>query len=397
MRMKQSLCKIVLLLILLSFCSCSHFAHHPPRVIETPSFMQWAASSPLPRTIAILPFSNDTNVQGINELMRKSFYEYFSVKPFYDVEMEEIDEAIKSVLEKSEGKDIYALPSAELGKQLKCDALVYGRVITLKKMFLLLYSQLLLEAEVKIVDARSGKELWKHTLTKKFREGDIPTGPVGVVLITMKAGSKLRKSRMNKDIDAFCREFVSIIPEVRPTLASKSEEPCEIQVASFKLKEGALTTSSQLSQQGYKSFVREVPRNGEILYRVMVGPFASRKEAARSHEKLKREFDFLTPLVVREAASNSSAIRKGVEERYDLKVASFKLEEGAHLISSKLSQHGYKPFLKIENTNGALWYNVMLGPYASKEEAVHHQVQLQEEFRFLNPIIVSSEKEFMKN
>ena len=74
-----------------------------------------------------------------------------------------------------------------------------------------------------------------------------------------------------------------------------------------------------------------------------------------------------------------------------MQVASFKLKEGALYISSKLDKHGYKPFLAKENNNGEIWHRVMVGPFASRKEALYQQVKLKKEFIFLSPIVVKSE------
>jgi hypothetical protein len=41
-----------------------------PRVIETPSFKKWVSSSDTPKVIAILPFTNETEVEGLDRLAR---------------------------------------------------------------------------------------------------------------------------------------------------------------------------------------------------------------------------------------------------------------------------------------------------------------------------------------
>ena len=51
----------------------------------------------------LLPFTNETEVEGLDKLARESFYEYFSVRPFHDVEIEETDEIIR-MLENAEEK-----------------------------------------------------------------------------------------------------------------------------------------------------------------------------------------------------------------------------------------------------------------------------------------------------
>ena len=73
-----------------------------------------------------------------------------------------------------------------------------------------------------------------------------------------------------------------------------------------------------------------------------------------------------------------------------MQAASFTMEEGASIISSELSQRGYKPFLTTANSNGEIWHNVMLGPFTTRREAEHHQVKLKKQFSFLDPIVLKS-------
>lgn len=162
------------------------------------------------------------------------------------------------------------------------------------------------ETEIRIVEARSGKELWKYSLTKRFHEGGVPTDPFGVIPAAIRTTYSLRESKRNRDLDTFCKDFVSRIPDIRYIQARSTEELCNVQLASFKLKEGALHIFSKLSQHGYKPFLRKAHNNDEIWYRVMVGPFVSREEAMRYRVKLSKEFTFLNPIVVRHANSHSS-------------------------------------------------------------------------------------------
>lgn len=378
---------MVLLLLLFFILSCSHFT---PKVIETPSFKKWVSSSDTPKVIAILPFTNETEVEDLNQLVRGSFYEYFSIRPFHDIEINEIDEIVNG-LEDTEGKGFHKIPPQKLGEFLRCDALVYGKVKRFKRIFLLIYSQMLIETEIRIVEAVSGKEIWKHTFAKRFHEGGVPTGPFGVIPTAIRTTFSLRESRRNRDIDAFCKDFVSRIPEIQYMQARGTEEFYDVQLASFKLKEGALHISSKLDQHGYKPFLRDVLNNGEIWHRVMIGPFSSRREAEHYQLKLKREFSFLNHIVVMDKNSDNIGVKKDSLEFCDLQLASFRLKEGALHISSRLRQNNYKPFLRKTNNNGKLWYRVMIGPYTSRKEALHHQIKLKNEFNFLNPIIVSNE------
>lgn len=220
------------------------------------------------------------------------------MRPFHGVEIEETDEIIR-MLENAEEKKFHKIPPKKLGEYLQCDALVCGRVTRFKRIFLLIYSQMLIEAEIRIVEAQTGKEIWKHTLTKRFHEGGVPTGPFGAIPAAIRTTYGLRKSKRNKDIDVFCKGFVRCIPKIQHIHVRRIDKLYEVQLASFKLKEGALHISSKLSQQGYKTFLKEVQKNSEIWHRVMVGPYVSRKEAVRYQTKLKKEFIFLSPIVVK--------------------------------------------------------------------------------------------------
>lgn len=297
----------VLSLLLLSFsASCSRFT---PKVIETPHFKKWTSSVDAPKTVAVLPFANETELEDLDQLVRESFYKHFSVRNFFDIEIEDIDEIIR-MLEEAEGKDFHNISPKKLGEFLRCDALVYGRVTRLKKIFLLIYSQMHIEAEIRIVEAQSGKELWRHTFSKRFHEGGVPGSPFGVIPAAIRTSYSLRESKRNRDIDAFCKDFVSCIPEIRHIQAARINEICEVQLASFKVKEGALTISSTLCQHGYKPFLRKVSNDDEIWYRVMVGPFVSREEALRYKVKLEKEFNFLNPIVVKSEKSNGLSIKQ---------------------------------------------------------------------------------------
>ena len=294
MVVKEYFYAMVSLLLVFFSASCSHFT---PKVVETPRFRKWISSDDAPKIVATLPFTNETEIGNLDQLVREGFYKHFSVRNFFDIEIKEVDGIIE-VLKEVEGRDFHSLSPRELGEFLRCDAVVYGRITKFKRIFLLIYAQMLIEAEIKIVEAESGNELWKHTFSKRFHEGGVPTGPFGVIPAAIRTSYSLRESKRNRDIDVFCKNFVSLIPETQHIQTRKIDELCELQLASFKMQEGALTISSTLHQQGYKPFLRKIDVTGEIWYRVMLGPFVSRREALRYQLKLKREFNFLNPIVL---------------------------------------------------------------------------------------------------
>ena len=84
MVVKKCFDTMVSLLLFLFIVSCSHFT---PQVVETPQFEDWMSSGDTPKIVATLPFTNETEVEGLNQLVRESFYKHFSVRNFFDVEI----------------------------------------------------------------------------------------------------------------------------------------------------------------------------------------------------------------------------------------------------------------------------------------------------------------------
>ncbi len=376
---------IALFMAALFASSCTH----TPKTIETPAFKEWLSISDTAKIVAVLPFTNETKAEDLPVLVRHGFYEHFSTKSFFDVELKEID-AILNVINTTEGKNVDDFTPQELGRLLRCDALVYGSVTKFRRTFLLIYSQMVLETKVRIVSTQTGNELWRHTHYKRFHEGGVPTSPFGVIPATVRTTYGMRKGRRNKEIDAYCKELASCIPEVHYPHPGTIDELWEVQVASFTRKEGASTLSSQLSHHGYKPSLREIKWNDDTWYRIALGPFITREDAVRYQQKLMKEFTTITPLVVKSRDSTTVTQGQAAAETCEIRVVSFTLKEGAQTISAKLSRHGYKPFITTTTTDGAIWYNVMVGPYPSRDEALRHQVQLQEEFTFFSPVIVTS-------
>jgi hypothetical protein len=125
-------CSYTLLPFFLTFflTACTH---SPPKVVDSPSFKNWASTGDTQKVIAVLPFINETKTEDLNLLVREGFYEYFSVRLFHDTEMYDTDATI-TLLTQSETPDISTITPKELGRALNCDALVYGKVKSFKRV-----------------------------------------------------------------------------------------------------------------------------------------------------------------------------------------------------------------------------------------------------------------------
>ncbi len=145
----------------------------------------------LPRIVAILPFQNETEEVELANKVRKAFYNHFSSKAYTEIKLPIVDEKVIQ-LEKSSGKKLYELKPGEVCDVIGCDGLVYGKVIDFKKVYALVYSQLSVEAEVWMVNAKTGKEVFRIRESVKFHEGGVPISPLGAIMTAISTALNLR-------------------------------------------------------------------------------------------------------------------------------------------------------------------------------------------------------------
>ncbi|HOS60072.1 MAG TPA: DUF799 family lipoprotein, partial [Syntrophorhabdaceae bacterium] len=167
--------------------------------------------STLPRVIAIMPFQNETEEKGLAEKIRKAFYNHFSSKPYTDIELSVID--AKSVqLEKSSGKSVVQLHPKEVCDAIGCDGIIYGKVTDFKKVFAIVYSQLSAEAEVWMVNAKTGKEVLRIKEDATFHGGGVPMSPLGAVMTAISTAMNLRDIQQVRMINELSHKLNEKIP-----------------------------------------------------------------------------------------------------------------------------------------------------------------------------------------
>jgi len=136
-----------------------------------------------PRRIAILPFVityayDLTQGQDIpashrlgRDLFRKTFYHAFATYGYEDVKLSEVDEKLTKAWGPIEdGQWRTASPQA-LGSALGADALIYGEVERAMHFSTPLYTETSLMATLRMVDARTGDELWRQKVQAAERGG----------------------------------------------------------------------------------------------------------------------------------------------------------------------------------------------------------------------------------
>ncbi len=175
------------------------------------------------------------------------------------------------------------LSPVELGKLLRADFLIYGKVLRTQRLFFILYSQLSLDVEIRMVETRRGRTVWKAGVEKRFRSGDLPLHPLSLFSAAVRTGVDAGDERMQDLVERACRELAARVPE--PPGEPVPAFGADVQVASFSSPELAQQKLARLQQQGFQARIETVTVNGARWHRVIIGPY-SREEADRARQEL---------------------------------------------------------------------------------------------------------------
>ena len=168
----------------------------------------------LPRQVVVLPFSNETAEPGLDAVVRRNFANHFSSKNYLDMKLPVADEKLVQ-FEKSTGRKYVSASPKELSGLLGMEGLLYGKVTDYKKIYAGVYSQLGVEAEVWLVNARTGKEIFRLRDSVRYHEGGIPTSPLSAVVTVISTALNLREIQKVRMVNELCYKFMEKIPASR--------------------------------------------------------------------------------------------------------------------------------------------------------------------------------------
>jgi hypothetical protein len=165
----------------------------------------------LPHHVAILPFANETTEPGIDQLVRRNFANHFTSKPYHDVKLPIVDEKVVQ-FEKSTGKKLAQATPQEVAGAVGSDGLIYGRVTDYKRIYAAVYSQFGVEAEVWMVNATTGKEVFRYKEKVRYHEGGVPTSPLSALVTAVSTAMNLREIQKVRMVNELCYKFMEKIP-----------------------------------------------------------------------------------------------------------------------------------------------------------------------------------------
>ncbi len=179
----------------------------------------------LPFKVAVLPFANTTSNPEAGTIVRKMFYNFFSSLNYRDLEPFVIDENLRSnhlYAKITAGKNV---SPQKLGQLLGVDAVIYGDVISLGKIYALVYSDSQAGLKARMVRCSDAKPVWELEHTIHIEEGEVPLSPIGLATAVFKTALSHRQATHLKAASELCMQMIATMPNP----PGRSEPPPKIQ------------------------------------------------------------------------------------------------------------------------------------------------------------------------
>ena len=202
-----------------------------------------------PRSIAVLPFGNKTETDGIEDFVRVTFYSHLCARPYRDIEPQIVDQKLRKHTI-TDYETLCKVPVRKLGRILGCDAVVFGEVTEYDKFFAGIYSQIAVGASITIWDTRTGRKIWTDQYTERNHEGGIPLTLTDIPMITIRSGMNMREDAKIAVVDDLSRNLTRNIPV--PETFNYSYMP--------------MSTNANDGFSKYKSLKRLTKTNDRLVY-----------------------------------------------------------------------------------------------------------------------------------
>lgn len=167
----------------------------------------------IPVRVAVLPFDLSPIYKDEKEtalIFRKVFYNYFSYLGYIDLDINDIDK-ILTENELNSTEEIYLLSPEKLGELLDVDALIYCTINRTSNITTGLYAETSIEAELKMVDTRTGSAVWEANSKEIDRNGILEPASL-VTLIQKQIDNSKKQEAIAKVAEKCSNKIVQTIP-----------------------------------------------------------------------------------------------------------------------------------------------------------------------------------------
>jgi nucleoid-associated protein YgaU len=193
--------------LFLALSSCNYYQEFSLPEITT----SMAPKESLIRTIAILPFKNQTDNEEIPKILRDAVFRNLSIKGYELIRLKTIDQRLK--MASYHTTEINTMGNYKLGRILEADALMYGTVTKCSKLFSVVYSRITIGAELELVDTIDSKTIWKANHEEVTHSGTPPMSPFAIPEKIIASSINVRGKVIVDTADTLAEKIVRGIPE----------------------------------------------------------------------------------------------------------------------------------------------------------------------------------------
>jgi len=205
--LKALIIKHNLILLFLALSSCNYYQEFSqPEITKS-----LAPKETHIRTIAILPFNNQTDNEEISTILREAVFRNLSLKGYDLIKLKQIDQRLK--MASYHTQDINTMGNYKLGKILEADALMHGTVTKCSKLFSVIYSRVTIGAELELVDTVDSKTIWKANHEELTHSGTPPMSPFSIPEKIIESSINVRDKVIGDTADTLAQKLVKGIPE----------------------------------------------------------------------------------------------------------------------------------------------------------------------------------------
>jgi hypothetical protein len=149
-------------------------------------------------------------------MTRRLFYAFFSTLNYFDVEPSIVDSTLKE-------RDYYIpiisglqVSPRALGQALGVDALIFGEVTSYGKSFALLYSEVVVGLNTRMVRCSDGKVLWQNDHKVVSSKGSMPLSLTGLATGFIRTLVDHSMEKVVNTAAITCLELVETVPDLPP-------------------------------------------------------------------------------------------------------------------------------------------------------------------------------------
>lgn len=114
-----------------------------------------------PQTLAVLPFTNETNDIEAPGIVRKILMEILPRHGYAPLDAEQVDKILKEKFGITDGGQLGSVSPQDLGKALAADGILYGNVLSFQDLPLGYVRKKTVKIYLKILDPKTGALLWE--------------------------------------------------------------------------------------------------------------------------------------------------------------------------------------------------------------------------------------------